>query len=65
MKSVTGFRIAPGGAQEFYGVRADIATYGKVIGGGLPFAAIAGECSLDGCDGRRLLAVRRRCPIRK
>ena len=39
---VTGFRVAPGGAQEFYGVRADIATYGKVIGGGLPFAAIGG-----------------------
>ncbi|MEQ1685707.1 MAG: amino acid adenylation domain-containing protein [Burkholderiaceae bacterium] len=49
---VTGFRIAPGGAQEFYGVRADIATYGKVIGGGLPFAAIAGNANwLDALDG--------------
>ncbi|RZL01391.1 MAG: amino acid adenylation domain-containing protein, partial [Rubrivivax sp.] len=49
---VTGFRVAPGGAQEFYGVRADIATYGKVIGGGLPFAAIAGNAHwLDALDG--------------
>ncbi|MBL8344484.1 MAG: amino acid adenylation domain-containing protein [Rubrivivax sp.] len=49
---VTGFRVAPGGAQEFYGVRADIATFGKVIGGGLPFAAIAGGSKwLDALDG--------------
>ena len=49
---VTGFRVAPGGAQEFYGVRADIATYGKIIGGGLPFAAIAGNSLwLDALDG--------------
>lgn len=49
---VTGFRVAPGGAQEFYGVRADIATYGKVIGGGLPFAAIAGRSRwIDALDG--------------
>ncbi len=49
---VTGFRVARGGAQEFYDVRADIATYGKVIGGGLPFAAIAGGSHwLDALDG--------------
>ncbi|MES2092028.1 MAG: aminotransferase class III-fold pyridoxal phosphate-dependent enzyme, partial [Pseudomonadota bacterium] len=49
---VTGFRVAPGGAQEFYGVRADIATFGKVIGGGLPFAAIGGASHwLDALDG--------------
>ncbi len=49
---VTGFRVARGGAQEFYGVRADIATFGKVIGGGLPFAAIAGNANwLDALDG--------------
>ena len=49
---ITGFRIASGGAQEFYGVRADIATYGKIIGGGLPFAAIAGrERWMDALDG--------------
>ena len=49
---VTGFRVAPGGAQEFYGVRADLTTYGKIIGGGLPFAAIAGNGPwLDALDG--------------
>ncbi|CAH0354925.1 non-ribosomal peptide synthetase/type I polyketide synthase [Aquabacterium sp. CECT 9606] len=49
---VTGFRLAPGGAQEFYGVRSDISTYGKIIGGGLPFAAIAGGSAwLDALDG--------------
>jgi len=49
---VTGFRLAPGGAQQFYGVRADICTYGKIIGGGLPFAAIAGSAHwLDALDG--------------
>ncbi|MGL4573191.1 MAG: amino acid adenylation domain-containing protein [Burkholderiaceae bacterium] len=49
---VTGFRVAPGGAQEFYGVRADISTYGKIIGGGLPFAAIGGSGKwLDALDG--------------
>ncbi|HEY8682857.1 MAG TPA: aminotransferase class III-fold pyridoxal phosphate-dependent enzyme, partial [Rhodanobacter sp.] len=49
---ITGFRLAPGGAQEFYGVRADIGTYGKIIGGGLPFAAIAGASRwMDALDG--------------
>jgi glutamate-1-semialdehyde 2,1-aminomutase len=36
---ITGFRLAPGGAQEFFGVRADITTFGKIIGGGLPVGA--------------------------
>ncbi len=38
---MTGFRLAPGGAQERLGVHADIATYGKVLGGGLPVGAFA------------------------
>ncbi|NNF32367.1 MAG: glutamate-1-semialdehyde 2,1-aminomutase [Flavobacteriaceae bacterium] len=38
---MTGFRLAPGGAQELFGVRADIVTFGKVIGGGLPVGAFA------------------------
>ncbi|AZQ43822.1 glutamate-1-semialdehyde 2,1-aminomutase [Nonlabens ponticola] len=38
---MTGFRLAPGGAQETTGVKADIVTYGKVIGGGLPVGAFA------------------------
>lgn len=36
---ITGFRLSRGGAQEFYGVRADITTLGKIIGGGLPVGA--------------------------
>ncbi|MCK7593999.1 non-ribosomal peptide synthetase/type I polyketide synthase [Pseudomarimonas salicorniae] len=49
---VTGFRLAAGGAQEFYGVRADICSYGKIIGGGLPMAAITGSAKwLDALDG--------------
>jgi glutamate-1-semialdehyde 2,1-aminomutase len=40
---VTGFRLAYGGAQEYYGVKPDICTLGKVIGGGFPLAAIAGR----------------------
>lgn len=49
---ITGFRCAPGGAQEYFGVKADIATYGKVIGGGLPIGAIAGRAGfMDAFDG--------------
>lgn len=38
---MTGFRLAKGGAQELFGVKADIVTFGKVIGGGLPVGAFA------------------------
>lgn len=38
---MTGFRLAKGGAQELYGIKADIAAFGKVIGGGLPVGAFA------------------------
>ncbi len=38
---MTGFRLAPGGAQELFGIEADIVTFGKVIGGGLPVGAFA------------------------
>ena len=40
---VTGFRFAYGGAQELYGVTPDVATLGKIIGGGFPLAAVAGR----------------------
>src|SRR5262249_46491062 len=40
---VAGFRLAYGGAQEYYGVEPDLCTLGKVIGGGFPLAAIAGR----------------------
>jgi amino acid adenylation domain-containing protein len=49
---VTGFRVALGGAQEYYGIRADLATYGKVIGGGYPIGVLAGKAEyLDTLDG--------------
>jgi glutamate-1-semialdehyde aminotransferase len=49
---ITGFRLGPGGAQQHFGVRADIATYGKILGGGLPIGGIAGSCRfMDALDG--------------
>jgi glutamate-1-semialdehyde 2,1-aminomutase len=38
-----GFRLAPGGAQEYFGVRADIVTYGKTLGGGFPVGVVCGK----------------------
>lgn len=38
-----GFRLAKGGAQEFFGVRADLVTYGKTLGGGLPVGVVCGR----------------------
>jgi glutamate-1-semialdehyde 2,1-aminomutase len=40
---MTGFRLAAGGAQEYFGINADLVTYGKVIGGGLPVGAFGGK----------------------
>ncbi|MBD2310837.1 aspartate aminotransferase family protein [Desertifilum sp. FACHB-1129] len=49
---VTGFRLHLGGAQAWFGVKADIATYGKVVGGGMPIGVIAGQAEyLDRIDG--------------
>lgn len=49
---VTGFRIHPGGAQAWFDLKADIATYGKIVGGGLPIGVIAGKAMyLDQIDG--------------
>lgn len=49
---ITGFRICPGGAQEYYGVKADLATYGKIIGGGMPIGVVAGRARfMDTFDG--------------
>ena len=49
---VTGFRCAPGGAQAYFGVKADMATYGKVIGGGMPIGVLAGKREyMDALDG--------------
>src|SRR5262249_19400442 len=41
-----GFRLAPGGAQEYFGVRADMVTYGKTLGGGLPIGVVCGRRGL-------------------
>jgi len=41
-----GFRLAPGGAQEYFGVRADLVTYGKTLGGGLPIGVVCGRKGL-------------------
>ena len=41
-----GFRLAPGGAQEYFGVRADLVTYGKTLGGGLPIGVVCGHHAL-------------------
>lgn len=38
-----GFRLAPGGAQEYFGVEADIVTYGKTVGGGFPIGVVCGD----------------------
>lgn len=40
---ITGFRLAPGGAQEYFGVKADLTTLGKIIGGGFPVGAYGGK----------------------
>ncbi len=53
-----GFRLALGGAQEYFGVRADMVTYGKTLGGGLPVGVVCGKKELmkrfreDRPDGR-------------
>lgn len=49
---VTGFRVHPGGAQAHFGVQADLATYSKIAGGGLPLSVIAGRAAcMDHIDG--------------
>ncbi len=49
---VTGFRMHPGGMQHLFGIKADLATYGKVVGGGLPVGILAGKAVfMDALDG--------------
>ncbi len=49
---ITGFRVAPGGAQEYFGIKGDIATYGKVVGGGMPIGILTGVSKyMDALDG--------------
>lgn len=51
---VTGFRLAPGGAQQYYGVKPDLVAYGKALGGGFPIGAYGGRADLMDvvCEGR-------------
>lgn len=49
---ITGFRSHPGGTQALFGIRADLATYGKVVGGGYPIGVISGKREfMDALDG--------------
>ena len=49
---ITGLRMGLGGAQEHFGVRADLASYGKVVGGGMPIGVVAGKAEyMGGLDG--------------
>lgn len=49
---VTGFRVHPGGIQAVWGIRGDMATYGKVLGGGMPIGVLAGDARfMDALDG--------------
>ena len=58
-----GFRLAKGGAQDYFGVRADLVTYGKTLGGGLPIGVVCGKSDLmkrfrDDRPARHLLCPR-------
>jgi glutamate-1-semialdehyde 2,1-aminomutase len=46
---MTGFRLAPGGAQQLYGIRPDMTCLGKILGGGLPAAAYGGSAEIMAC----------------
>ena len=49
---ISGLRIGLGGAQDYFGVKADLASYGKVVGGGMPIGIVAGKAKyMDGFDG--------------
>ena len=49
---ITGFRIHPGGVQALFGIRADLAIYGKAVGAGMPIGVVAGKASyMDAIDG--------------
>ncbi|MFK7829714.1 MAG: MupA/Atu3671 family FMN-dependent luciferase-like monooxygenase [Congregibacter sp.] len=49
---ITGFRVHPGGIQGLWGIKADLATYGKILGGGIAIGAVAGAARfMDGIDG--------------
>ena len=49
---ITGFRIHPAGAQGYFGIKADLCTYGKIVGGGMPIGVVSGKTEyMDALDG--------------
>ncbi|WP_419888958.1 MupA/Atu3671 family FMN-dependent luciferase-like monooxygenase [Paenibacillus xylanexedens] len=63
---LTGFRVAPGGCQELFGVRADLVAYGKCLAAGMPMAAVSGSREyIDLVDGGRWLGGSRFSDERK
>ncbi len=46
---MTGFRVALGGAQDVYGIKPDLTTLGKIIGGGMPVGALGGRADIMSC----------------
>ncbi|MGG1879491.1 amino acid adenylation domain-containing protein, partial [Paenibacillus cisolokensis] len=46
---ILGFRLGKGGAQEFFGVEADLVTYGKIVGGGMPIGIVSGKQKVMDC----------------
>jgi glutamate-1-semialdehyde 2,1-aminomutase len=46
---MTGFRLAPGGAQQRFGIKPDLSCFGKIIGGGLPVGAFGGRAAIMDC----------------
>lgn len=49
---ITGFRVHPAGAQGYFGIRADLCTYGKIVGGGMPIGVVSGKTEyMDALDG--------------
>jgi len=60
---VTGFRLAYGGAQEYYGVTPDICTLGKAVGGGFPLSAIAGTNDVMACFDKDVAALEKYVPM--
>ena len=46
---ITGFRLALGGAQEYYGITPDLSTFGKIVGGGMPLAVYGGRKDVMSC----------------
>lgn len=62
---ITGFRVHPAGAQGYFGITADLAAYGKVLGGGMPIGVVAGRSEyLDTVDGGQWSYGDASCPTK-